>query len=501
MTTDHRTAADAGQPGLLLGAIFSASPDAVVVIDDSGKIVLSSPAVTELFGYYPEELVGEPVEILIPTDRHGGHAQHLRQFFSAPRSRQMGDGLDLAGRHRDGSEFAVEVSLAPVEVRGAKYAAAFVRDGRERRRAIDRVNTVNEITQRILTGDDASEILPLVAKHTRRLSRSQAVWIVTPAAPGKLAITSVDGAGTEALLGVELSGETSRSAEVMRTGTSEVIEDLSTAGNVPAEVVSLDLGPGLYVPLIAADRRLGTLVLGRVHGRPQFQPLDVAFAEVFASAIASAIENGEVRAELERLGLASEHERIAFDLHDTVIQHLFAIGMSLQAARSTISGRGVERVDAAIQELDGVIREIRNTIFRLPARSEDARGFRDEILRVVGKYSDELGFNPRVAFRGPVDASVPDLVASHLLQVVTESLSNIIRHAQASSVQMIFTVEDGWLSFHCVDNGIGIGNSPTAGSGLANMSSRASNLGGTCELSHREPSGTILEWRVPISSG
>jgi signal transduction histidine kinase len=66
---------------------------------------------------------------------------------------------------------------------------------------------------------------------------------------------------------------------------------------------------------------------------------------------------------------------------------------------------------------------------------------------------------------------------------------------------MIFTVEDGWLSFHCVDNGIGIGNSPTAGSGLANMSSRASNLGGTCELSHREPSGTILEWRVPISSG
>jgi PAS domain S-box-containing protein len=288
MTTDGGTSAESSQPGLLLGAIFSASPDAVVVIDDSGKIVLWSPAITELFGYHPEELVGEPIEILIPTDRRDGHAEHRRRFFGAPRSRQMGDGLDLAGRHRDdGGEFAVEVSLAPVEVRGARYAAAFVRDGRERRRAIDRVNTVNEITQRILTGDDAREILPLVAKHARRLSRAQAVWIVAPSTSGKLAITSVDGAGTEELLGVELSGETSRSAEVMRTGASEVIEDLATAVNVPAEVASLDLGLGLYVPLIAADRRLGTLVLGRVHGRPPFQPLDVAFAEVFASAISS----------------------------------------------------------------------------------------------------------------------------------------------------------------------------------------------------------------------
>jgi signal transduction histidine kinase len=145
---------------------------------------------------------------------------------------------------------------------------------------------------------------------------------------------------------------------------------------------------------------------------------------------ASAIENGEVRAEVERLGLASEHERIAFDLHDTVIQHLFAIGMSLQAARSTISGRGVERVDAAVKSLDGVIREIRNTIFRLPARSDDAQGLREEILRVIDKNSDELSFTPRVALRGPVDTSVPDLVTGHLLlQVVTESLSNIARHA------------------------------------------------------------------------
>ena len=487
---------DSRSPGQLLGAIFSASPDAIVVVDDAGRIVLSSPAITDLFGYYPEELVGESVDVLLPNDRRADHARHLDHYFTAPRARQMGDGLDLAGRHRDGTEFAVEVSLAPVNVGGAKYAAAFVRDGRERRRAIDRVNAVNEISQRLLAGDDPGRILPLVAQSARRLTQSEAVWIVT-ADPDNLVISSVDGPGTEILLGVNLSAETSRSAEVMRTGTSEVIKDLSVATNVPAELAALDLGPGLYVPLIADDRRLGTLVLGRSTGRPQFEPLDVAFAELFANSMAAAIENGEVRAELERLGIASEHERIAFDLHDTVIQELFGIGMSLQAARSTITGRGVERVDSAVEGLDNVIREIRNTIFRIPS-SGGTKGVREETLRIIDKFVDELGFTPRVAFHGSVEVLVPELVVAHLLQVFTEALSNIARHAHASSVELIIAVEPGWLSFTCVDDGIGLDGQPSAGNGTQNMKARASNLGGRCELANRSPSGTVLSWSVPI---
>src|SRR5580704_9169538 len=96
------------EPGQLLGAIFSASPDAVVIIDDSGTIALSSPAVTDLFGYFPEELVGEPIELLVPAALRDRHRAHIKRFFSAPRARQMGLGLQLAGRHRDGEEFAVD---------------------------------------------------------------------------------------------------------------------------------------------------------------------------------------------------------------------------------------------------------------------------------------------------------------------------------------------------------------------------------------------------------
>ena len=486
------------QVGHLLGAIFSACPDAVLVVDATGTIVLSNPAVTSLFGYYPEELVGEPVNVLLPPGNQARHLGHLQDFFAAPLARHMGAARELAGRHRDGTEFAVEVSLTPVEVRGAQYSAAFVRDGRERQGSIDRLHAVNEVTQSLLVGTGLGEVLPLVARRARRLTHSDASWIVTPAGPGNLVVSAVDGHGTEVLLGTALSAGTSRSAEVMRTQAPEILEDLFTATNVPDAVIELNLGPGLYVPLVADERRLGTLVLGRVRGGPPFGPLDIALATVFASSTAAAIELAEVRAELERTGIVAEEERIARDLHDTVIQDLFGVGLSLQAARSSSTGAIGERIDEAVDRLDTIIREIRNTIFRLPRRTAGAQGLHDEMLRLVDKYSEELGFTPRVGFHCPADAVVPDAVGAQLLQVVGEALSNAARHAQATSADMVLEIQNGWLSFSLVDDGIGPPNAPTAGQGLRNMSARAHNLGGTSTISRHEPTGTIVEWRVPI---
>ena len=484
--------------GPLLGAIFAACPDAVLVVDDAGMIVLSNPAVTSLFGYYPEELIGEPVNVLLPPGNQARHLGHLRDFFAAPRARNMGVGLELAGRHRDATEFVAEVSLTPIEVQGAQYAAAFVRDGRERQSSIDRLHAVNEVTQSLLVGTKSGEVLPLVARRARLLTHSDASWIVTPDGTGSLAVSAVDGPGTEVLLGTALSADTSRSADVMRTGAPEIIEDLFTATNVPDAVVGLNLGPGLYVPLVADERRLGALVLGRLRGGTPFGPLDVALAAVFASSTAAAIELAEVRAELERTGIVDEEERIARDLHDTVIQDLFGVGLSLQVARSSSTGPVADRIDEAVDRIDTIIREIRNTIFRLPGRAAGTQGLHDEMLRLVEKYSEELGFTPRVGFHCPVDAVVPDPVTAQLLQVAGEALANTARHAQATSADMVLEIQDGWLSFSLVDDGIGPPNAPTAGQGLRNMSARAQNLGGTCTVSRLEPTGTIVEWRVPV---
>jgi PAS domain S-box-containing protein len=484
----------------LLGDVFSASPDAVVVIDADYRIVLASPAVTTLFGYEIDDLLGQSIDILVPAGRRELHADHLQHFFEAPHPREMGVGLDLAGRRRDGVELPIDVSLTPVNQDGARYVAAFVRDATERRRALNRVSAVNDITKRLLAGAQMQEILSLVAESARLLCNSDAAWIVMPTAV-KFEIVSVSGSGTGVLLGVLLSGDTSRSAEVMRSGQPDVIEDLSSAENVPPGVAQLDLGPGLYVPFVADQRRLGTLVLGRAHGQPTFQPLDVAFAEVFAGAAATAIELGSVRSEIDRLNIVAEDERIARDLHDTVIQELFALGMSLQALSSSTTGAVGDRISTAVESLDDVIRQIRNTIFQLPGRNGATSGLRDEMLRLADRFQHELGVLPRIAFVGPVDIAVPEIVGEHLLQVFGESLSNVGRHAHASKIEAVVAVEGEWLSFSLMDNGVGPADGPSAGNGIRNMSTRAENLGGTFAMSKREPTGTVVEWRVPLSLG
>jgi signal transduction histidine kinase len=268
---------------------------------------------------------------------------------------------------------------------------------------------------------------------------------------------------------------------------------------VPLGVADLDLGPGLYVPFAADQHRLGTLVLGRVHGRPSFQPLDAAFAELFAAAAATAIELGSVRAEIDRLSIVAEDERIARDLHDTVIQELFALGMSLQALGSSTTGVVGDRLSAAVESLDDVIRQIRNTIFRLPGRNGPASGLREEMLRLADRYQSEMGALPRIAFHGPVDVAIPEMVREHLVHVFGESLSNVARHAHASKIDAVVAVEGEWLSFSLTDDGVGIGDGPSAGSGVRNMSVRAQNLGGTFAVTRREPQGTTVEWRVPLS--
>jgi signal transduction histidine kinase len=275
------------------------------------------------------------------------------------------------------------------------------------------------------------------------------------------------------------------------------VADLSSATNAPSAVVGLNLGPGLYTSLVVDQRHLGALVFGRVRGAPQFGPHDLVFGEVFANAAAAAIGLGEVRTELETLGIDAEDERIARDLHDTVVQQLFAVGLSLQAMRATTSGPVVKRIDIAVADLDNVIGDIRKTIFRLPGRTASASGFRDQMLRLADRYSKELGFTPRIAFHGPIDVFLPDTTRNDLVMVLSEALSNVARHAEASVVEAVVVVEDGWLSLSVLDDGIGIADGPSAGEGLRNMSTRARTLGGRCTVSRRQPTGTLVEWRVP----
>jgi len=239
------------------------------------------------------------------------------------------------------------------------------------------------------------------------------------------------------------------------------------------------------------------LVVARSAGSPPFSASQVTAGEAFASAVAIVLALGTARQALERTRLASEHERIARDLHDTVIQRLFALGMRLQAAERLASDPVAERIRDTVESIDEVIREIRETIFDLNRPDSDTPHLRQQIRSVSAEAAEHLGFAPRIAFRGPVETAVSDELSVHLLAVLREALANVGRHAKASSVDVIVIASDGNVTISVADDGIGMTDAPSAGHGVTNLRSRAEMLGGEFTIGGRSPSGTLLQWRVP----
>jgi signal transduction histidine kinase len=203
------------------------------------------------------------------------------------------------------------------------------------------------------------------------------------------------------------------------------------------------------------------------------------------------------------LEMASERDRIARDLHDLVIQRVFGAGMRLSSLLPAVPAATGDRLRDVVAELDNVIADIRTTIFDLQAQEKAERGLRTGVLQLTADAGDRLGYHPRVHFSGAVDTAVDSDAADQLMAVLRESLSNVIRHANAGSVEVKVAAHDGELVLTVADDGVGPlpGTSPVSGFGLRNMAARAAALGGTCQVRANEPKGTVVEWRVPLRLG
>ena len=195
-----------------------------------------------------------------------------------------------------------------------------------------------------------------------------------------------------------------------------------------------------------------------------------------------------------------EQERIARDLHDTVIQSLFGIGLSLQAtAAMAVEERTRQRVQRAVEDIDQAIRSLRTTVFALNQPPPVSSGLREQVTAIAQDIGRSLGFAPTVDFVGPVDLAVADEVHRHLIPCLRESLSNVARHARASRVDICLRVE-GEVVLEVSDDGRGIPEGARIGHGLRNLERRAQLLGGHCRFLPREGGGTVVQWRVPADS-
>jgi len=329
----------------ILRQALDGSPDGVVIVDRDGSIRYVNHAVSRITGFSAADLIGQPVETLVPASARNEHVRHRNGYTTSPRTRPMGQGLTLTARHAHGHEVPVEISLSPVSTDDGTFTIASVRDISER---------------------------------------------------------------------------------------------------------------------LATDRR---------H-----------------------------QATREMLTLSAERERIARDLHDTVLQRLFGLGLEMQAVGLNAPDPVAHRLETAVDEIDQIIKEIRTSVFTLgAAKREGSLG--QEIGDIIAQSARMLGFSPRLRIEGPVENMVTPVTRGDLVAALREALANVARHSEATAVTVEILLHDDELLVRVVDNGVGYSpeRSSEAGNGLSNLAARAAVHGGEFRIGKSDNGGTTLEWSIRIS--
>jgi signal transduction histidine kinase len=257
----------------------------------------------------------------------------------------------------------------------------------------------------------------------------------------------------------------------------------------------------LGVPIKVRDRVYGNLYLTDKDGLPEFTGDDEALVTGLAVAAGIAIENAHLHRQVQLAVLTDERERVARDLHDTVIQRMFGAGLNLQAIAGMIGpGPAAERLDAVVVDIDDSIRELRSIIFALGLTGEEPE-IRARILSLLAELRLIVGFEIHALFDGPVDSLISGEIADHLLAVVREAVTNVGRHARATRAEVGLSARDGWCTLRILDNCLGLHNSEgtrAGGMGLINLRRRAEKLGGEFHVEGPVAGGTDLTWKVPV---
>ncbi|WP_330340279.1 sensor histidine kinase [Streptomyces sp. NBC_00557] len=363
----------------------------------------------------------------------------------------------------------------------------------------------NELTRSLLSGAEPAAVLDSFTATVREIAGADMVTLAVPVGDkGELVIEAASGAPAEEVRGLLLPAST-LAAKVYTSGetiTSEAVSADPRAEGGSASVV--ELGPAFFVPLGTREHVRGVLQVANVPGGALFTDAVIDMVTGFGNQAALALDVAEHRRDTERMVVLNDRDRIARDLHDLVIQRLFAGALSLQSTLGRVTDRPQvsERIQRVVNDLDDTIKIIRSTIYGLREHDQTRHGsgLRAQLVAATEQATELLGFAPALRMTGLLDTAVSADQAEQLLAVLGEALSNAARHAHATSVDVGVEVTDSALRLHVADNGRGIDPAITRRSGLANLRKRAEELGGSFSVSANQPSGTVVEWVVPLSS-
>jgi signal transduction histidine kinase len=429
----------------------------------------------------------------------------MRSFLGVPvRVRDRVFGNLYMTEKRGGGEFT-EDDEAVLTALGAAAGVA-VENARlyeEAKRQQHWLRASSELTIALLSGASPATVLGDLTRQALELSGADLVALALPDEDGRrLTIESAEGDGAAEARGLVLPVGKSLSGRVLATGEPVTVDNFAADEQI-ADVTRLHLGhlgPVVLFPLGTPGNVRGVLTVGRRQGGLPLPSAATNVVAAFAAQAAVALELAARRADAEQLSVLEDRDRIARDLHDLVIQRLYATGMSLEGTvPMTRRPEVADRIRNAVDAMDYTIKDIRATIFALQARGRDSEPrLRADIVALVDEMIEVLGFAPALRLGSGLDSRATEELSEHLLAVLREALSNAARHSGATRVDVtIDTDSTRALTVLVRDNGLGIPEGIRR-SGLVNMADRADKLGGTLRVSPAEGGGTELEWRVPV---
>ena len=476
---------------------------ASLAVPELRAITNVNEALCAMLGYSREELISKTFAELTHPDDRAEDDQAARQMRSGERQAYTTEKRYL---HKDGravwailhsttllgDDGTPERTLAHVvDITNRKQAEAAVDRGRRW------LVGLGEIRAGLLAAVPLEDTLDLICWHARNLVEAETALMSRPDHRfGLMRHIAADSAATR-----DLVPETFVIDEPVRaalSGRSFLSDSLSSDARIlERNRASSPAGMGsvMIVP-IRGDHSIDSLLFLSSRREHAFDPEDVAVVASFAAEAATAVRLNEARQQQARLRVLEERELLGQDLHDVVIQRLFAAGIGLQAVQTLIPDpKAARRVEGTIDLLDQAIVQLRSTIFRLnmPLPLAVDREIRD----ILDTAALQLGFAPTLTMLGDPD-SVPGAVVEQLLPSLTEALSNVLRHAQASAVDVSIVIDEGELRCTIADNGVGFDPAAVRGNGLNNLESRAMRVGGTSTITARNAGGTLVTWTAKM---
>ncbi|HEY6471131.1 MAG TPA: GAF domain-containing sensor histidine kinase [Candidatus Dormibacteraeota bacterium] len=391
----------------------------------------------------------------------------------------------------DASAVLVLATQAGVAIANAQLYAEL----RLRERWLD---SVREVATTLLAGDTPKATLQLVARHARELGDADMSTISIPDAGG-LRIIVADGVGEAELLNVEVPLVGSLSAEVIRTERTMLVADAGKSTLTQPMVSIAGVGPMILVPLALRTSSAGVLAVGRRAGRPIFTAADVPLLESFAEQASLALEYARALAEVSRLGLVEDRERIARDLHDGVIQSLFAVGLGLQGTAALVGDtRLADRIQQYVTEIDRVIGDVRSYIFGLRPSVLMPGNLTNTIEQLAHEMQERTGVIVVADIDISLESALAD-VAAQIAHIVREALSNVGRHAGATTCRVTIRRDGDVAVVEVDDDGRGFDIAQAhRGMGMGNLDERAQSIHGTLDVVSEPGQGTVIRLTIPL---